>query len=36
MTNIRNQTKNKVKQVKREQREELLEQERKKGQKNFL
>ena len=30
MTNIRNQTKNKVKQIKREQREELLEQERKK------
>lgn len=30
MTNIRHQTKNKVKQIKREQREELLEQERKK------
>ena len=36
MTNIRHQTKNKVKQIKREQREELLEQERKKGRKNFL
>lgn len=33
MTNIRHQTKNKVKQIKREQREELLEQERKKERK---